>query len=191
MEKLIPVIIDGVPTFNVSVKKTDLISYLSPLLEKYKNHNIEFIINSNMKIDSLLQRDLGPSTFETIWDQMNIPSIVVVSRKEERNKTTDLYKLPKDVLVKLISTIAEETGIYYVVSVYYKYGEYDIREFPNKEKLIKYLIEYLIEDGSEKQEIYKNYTLEQLIEVAKSEGERQISKQRGYGIVAVFKGQML
>lgn len=191
MEKLIPVIIDGVPTFNVSVKKTDLISYLSPLLEKYKNHNIEFIVNSDMKIDSLLQRELGTSTFEMIWDQMNIPSIVIVSRKEERNKTADLYKLPKDVLVKLISTIAEETGIYYVVSVYYKYGEYDILEFPNKEKLIKHLLQILVKKDPTKENIYKNYTLEQLIEEAKSEGERQISEQNGYGIVAVFKGQML
>ena len=205
MEKLIPVIIDGVPTYNLAITKDHQISWLKSVFENYKNYSIEFIINLHKKI----QNFNSSKTFETILEEMDSPSFLLVSKnllkpsdhmKEygEYNKT-DLYKLPKDVLVHLISTIQEESGIYYVIRIYYKHGEYNITEFSSKPELIDFLIDNLA-DGDITEDIneylneynkYKNHSLKELVAAAKLKGEDNIINQNGYGIVAVIKGKLL
>jgi len=89
-----------------------------------------------------------------------------------------LYDLPKDMLIKLISTIKSQDK-YFVT-------------FDNEEELKK----YLIEDIEEKRE-YLNIELEydnditDLIRHSKRLGKEYLEYKTGYGIVEVFKGQRL
>jgi len=102
-----------------------------------------------------------------------------------------LYDLPKDMLIKLISTIKSQDK-YFVVRLYHTYGDYYIETFDNEEELKK----YLIEDIEEKRE-YLNIELEydnditDLIRHSKRLGKEYLEYKTGYGIVEVFKGQRL
>ena len=101
-----------------------------------------------------------------------------------------LYDLPKDILVKLISTIKSQDK-YYVVRMHFRDGYY-IETFDNEEELKK----YLIEDIEEKRE-YLNKELEydnditDLIRHSKRLGFEYLNCSIGYAVVEVFKGERL
>lgn len=133
---------------------------------------------------------------------------------------TSLYDLPKDMLVKLISTIQEDSGKYYVVEVYYKHGESCIFECDDEKALRNYLIGYinrekyvlkederrlehhyfmqsyageyeeLLEKASKFQDL-NNQDTKTLIELSQELGRYVLRNQKGYGIVAIIKGKLL
>ena len=126
---------------------------------------------------------------------------------------SNFYDLPKDILVKMLITIQEETrkeGIYYVISVYYKHGEYAIQSF-DEESLRTYLYEF-IKNNYERIDLlvngygydlniknlecvldrpHVNVSLKDLIELSKKIGEFVLDNQFGSGVVEVIKGQTI
>ena len=106
-----------------------------------------------------------------------------------------LYDLPKDMLIKLISTLQEDIekeNKYYVVRLLYKYGEYYIETFDNEEELKKYLVEDIEEKSKYLSvEIEFETDLTFLIRTAKKLGKKYLFDSLGYAVVDVFKGQRL
>jgi len=101
------------------------------------------------------------------------------------------YDFPKDILVKLISTL-QEGNRYFVFRMYYKDAEYYIETFDNEEELKKYLIED-IEEKMEHlgKEFEYDRDLETLIKISKKLGYEYLGGEIGYGVVEVFKGERL
>jgi hypothetical protein len=85
---------------------------------------------------------------------------------------------------------------YYVTSVYYKHGEYDITSFDTEQQLREHLIQECLDVMEEREkfnhiteDVLKNMSLKDLIATSKELGEFHIEDQGGYGIVSVIKGE--
>ena len=114
-----------------------------------------------------------------------------------------LYNLPKDMLVKLVCTIREQTikeikslEKYYVIQMNPNehfitvYNEDSLREFlvHNIEKITHYFMEEDINDREEEIENLKQKDTKSLIELAITLGEYISNQKLGTGVVAVIKG---
>ena len=101
-----------------------------------------------------------------------------------------LYDLPKDMLVKLISTIQGQDK-YFLFRMHFRDGYY-IETFDNEEELKKYLIED-IEEKIEylNKELEYNNDLTTLITHSKRLGHEYLDCSIGYAVVEVFKGERL
>lgn len=112
---------------------------------------------------------------------------------------SNFYDMPKDILVKMLTTIQEETrkeGEYHVIEIYYKYGEFVITSHNTENELKDYLIKQIqiyhsYFDGNYFEELKNVKDLEDLIKLAKRMRQQILNNEYGYGIISVIKGQIM
>jgi len=116
------------------------------------------------------------------------------------------HDLPKDMLVKLCTTIQEETrneGKYYLIYVYYG-AHYSIIQISDEEELKKELSKYIKESIEGNRDYLSGYNhlgkryeelnfedLKRLTKFAKELGSAMIKRELGFGMVAIIKGQLI
>ena len=94
MEKLVLVIIDNKPSFNIAVTKETSIQHIKILLEKYKGYYIKMFINPTTELPVFGTNVYDNVTLESVWNQLQDSTINL--------RTINLKDLPKDVFREII-----------------------------------------------------------------------------------------
>jgi len=84
----IVVVVDKVPTFQISVNKRTTIGGIKSLLEKYKGNNIQMFLNNETELNVFDTDKYDKKTLASAWKKLNKPSIVVTSKAPKEKLLT-------------------------------------------------------------------------------------------------------
>ena len=76
------VVVDKVPTFQISAKKTTTIGSLKSLLEKYQDSKIQMFLNNKTELKVFDSNKYDNMTLASAWKKMKKPSISVRTKAE-------------------------------------------------------------------------------------------------------------
>lgn len=95
------VVVDKVPSFKISAKKTTTIGSLKSLLKEYKDDKIQMFLNNKTELNVFDTNKYDDMTLESAWKKMEKPSIVVtrsvkpVASPKSPTKSPKRAKSPK------------------------------------------------------------------------------------------------
>lgn len=88
-EKLLTVLVDNVPTFNLSLNKLQTIQSVKKFLyNKYPDYNIKLYINDDTQLKVWNTSKYDEMNFKSVWDNVNNGRIELNTHKSIANKKT-------------------------------------------------------------------------------------------------------